>query len=120
MAVVERYALPPGHWLASLQFVPRSDGGEGDRDGYIVAAVAAPGGSQIWVFDASDLARGPLCKLGSPKLSFGMTLHAAWLPTIGQRTAGYYVPVRADYDPLVPSWLKGFFETQVYPHFPQG
>jgi carotenoid cleavage dioxygenase-like enzyme len=116
--VIDRHL--PGAWLQSIQFVPRRGGTGGDTDGYIVATVAAPGGSEIWIFDAADLERGPLCRLGHPDLRFAFTVHNAWLPRIGPREASYLVPVRADYNPVVsrqPVSIRVFFETEVYPHF---
>lgn len=122
MRVADRWRFPADVWASTPQFVPRAGGGGGDTDGYIVVGVAAPGGSQIWIFDAADLAKGPLCKLGHPSLSFGFTVHSAWLPTIAPRTARYNIPVRQDYEPLVArcsKTIQQFFEDEVYPHFPQ-
>ncbi len=107
----------------SPQFVPRAGGSSDPTDGYIICTVFVTTRSEIWIFDARHLHQGPVCKLGHPDLVFGSTLHTAWLPTMGQRTAAYDVPVQADYESLVEEkskdWpgIQTFFENEVYPHF---
>jgi hypothetical protein len=127
MAIADSYsfdghdALDSANLLVnSPQFVPRIDGGDQSTDGYIFCTVFTPQQSQLWIFDAQNLQQGPLCKLGHPDLDFGFTLHSAWLPSIGPRTASYTVPVRVDYDPLVNSKsrkIRQLFEQEIYPHF---
>lgn len=79
-------------------------------------------GSEFWIFDAQDLAQGPLCKLEHPSLKLGSTVHTAWLPKIARRTANYYISAQEDYQSLVaqqPDKIKVLFETEIYPHFPK-
>ena len=107
----------------SPQFMPRAGGSEDPTDGYITCTVFVENRSEIWIFDAQQLNRGPVCKLGHPQLVFGSTLHTVWLPQVSRRTAAYCVPVRQDYEPLVAQKAKDWpdietlFRDDVYPHF---
>jgi len=122
MSIEDRFELPENAWMSSLQFVPKKGGSGGDTDGYVITAVSTDRGSEIWVFDGANLAQGPLCRLGHPKLQMGVTIHSAWLPEIGARRATYKVPAREDFGPIVdksilPS-IKKLFEEEIYPRFP--
>ena len=128
MEIADSYEFPlvsqdgkewDSHMICSPQFVPRADGDRSSTDGYIVCTVLSDK-SEIWIFDANDLAQGPVCKLGHPSLNFAYTLHTAWLPKIAKRTANYNCPVRKDYQDRVNKKsqdLQNLFETEVYPHF---
>ncbi|MEM9089872.1 MAG: carotenoid oxygenase family protein [Cyanobacteria bacterium P01_F01_bin.53] len=132
MAIADSYQFPlvsqkddtwSGHLVSSPQFVPRKNGTGSATDGYIVCTVFTPTQSEIWIFDAQNLAAGPLCRLGHSTLSFAYTMHTTWLPKIARRTAAYNVSVRSDYQPIVdrqPKHLRKqvqqLFE-QIYPAF---
>ncbi|CAN98217.1 hypothetical protein sce8047 [Sorangium cellulosum So ce56] len=124
MRIEDRYEFPRravGSWLSSLQFVPRRGGSGADTDGYVVAIVATPCRAEVWIFDATNLARGPLCKLGHPTFRPGLTLHTAWLNSVAPWRGGYRVPVREDYEEFVAEapgdQVKALFEEEVYPRF---
>jgi carotenoid cleavage dioxygenase-like enzyme len=129
MAIADCYEFPlvspdgkhwDSHTLSSPQFIPRANGDGSSTDGYIMCTVFTQHGDQIWIFDAKDLAQGPLCQLGHPELNFGFTLHTAWLPKITSRTASYNCSVREDYQELVnkqSSDIQELFNTKVYPYF---
>ncbi len=109
-----------GYMINSPQFVPRAGGNGDSTDGYIVCTIYFKNSSQIWIFDAKNLAGGPVCKLSHPELQFGFTLHTAWLPEVAKRTAGYSVPVEDDYKDLVAKKkpeIQELFEKEIYPHF---
>lgn len=125
MRIADAYELAGGAMASSLQFVPRPPdaqppGDDPDTDGWIVGVVFTQERNEIWIWNAADLASGPVCRLFHPDLVFGFSIHTAWVPAIARRTAGYDVPVRADLGPRVPSWLQDFFEEQVYRPFEQG
>ena len=109
------------HWIAegddrgcvltAPQWVPRA-GAEPDAEGrtaaFIVSVVytaeerdaqgrCVPKAPQFWVFDAWDLARGPLCKLACPELRVGFAFHTAWLEDVAPWEAAYHVNVHQDY-----------------------
>ncbi|MGK4001201.1 carotenoid oxygenase family protein [Sorangium sp. So ce1036] len=124
MRIEDRYEFPRqsvGSWLSSLQFVPRRGGSGADTDGYVVALVTTPRRAEVWIFDATNLARGPLCKLGHPSFRPGLTLHTAWLNAVAPWRGGYRVPVREDHEDFVaesPSdEVRTLFEEEVYPRF---
>ncbi|MBL8787568.1 MAG: carotenoid oxygenase family protein [Deltaproteobacteria bacterium] len=83
--ICDAYAFPTGVTLSSPQFIPDTTPGapQGDRDGWVSAVVwsqreALPA---IWIFDAKDLAKGPICELEVPT-ELGFSLHTAWLPDV--------------------------------------
>jgi carotenoid cleavage dioxygenase-like enzyme len=90
----DAYPMPRGWVPMSPTFVPRK--GAGANDGYIVLFVVGPS-DEVWIFDAGDLARGPLCRLNHPKLDFGFSLHTAWLPGLERPAPAYKVDRRQDY-----------------------
>lgn len=119
MVIADRYEFPCGYMMLSPQFIPRGDG-ESSTNGYIACAVCFENTNQIWIFDASDLAKGPLCRLHHPSLQFGFTLHTAWLRCITKPQDRYNIPVNQDYQELVEmngKEIQKLFEDEVYPHF---
>jgi len=123
--VVDHYAFPAGRVCLSPTFVPRTDGAQ--DEGYILCTMISddtdtPGssGDELWLFDAQDLAQGPLARLGHPDLDFPFTLHTAWTPTAQPRTASYQVDIRSDLEGEVSQLdaeLQAVFEDSVYPAF---
>jgi carotenoid cleavage dioxygenase-like enzyme len=126
LEIRDTYAFPPGRVCLSPQHLPR-EGATDDLDGYIVVTVISDDtstsgstGDEVWIFDAADLAQGPLARLGHPSLRLPFTLHTAWMPAIAPRTAAYQVDVEADHEEavsLLSSDLQAMFTREVYPHF---
>jgi Retinal pigment epithelial membrane protein len=145
MQFEDYYQFQPGEVFRSIQFVPRAAQAhppvpEG-MDGYIfctvIVNVAGPGQplnyeSQIWLFDAANLAQGPVSKLYHPELFCGSTLHSAWLAQAQSSPTYYDIDVRADYQPLIDKTFDGLnigplkhlreeiqhiFNQYVFPHF---
>lgn len=115
LSIGDSYVLPPGAIAGSLQLVPKGGGGPG---GYLVGTVYTETRTELWILDADDLARGPLCKLAATGLELGFALHTAWLPAIDAPTSSYRVTARDELryaveDPL----LKRAFERDLYPLF---
>ena len=126
LAIADYYCFPASHMVLSPQFVPRT-GDESSTNGYITCTVFTPERSEIWIFDASKLNEGPLCKLHHDKFNVGLSLHTAWLPNIGSRQAKYKISVLQDYfnlvenlphSPDVKKEIEDLFKREVYPHFP--
>ena len=97
---------PPGWCILSPCFVPRG-GDPHTRSGHVVclahAATDVPrpsgtSGEELWIFDAEDIARGPVCRLGRPDLDFAFTIHAAWVPTLQPSPRDYQVSAAQDLD----------------------
>ncbi len=89
MAAKDSYTFPGGV-IASSPLVMRSP--ESPRR-YLVVVVHTSPRDQIWLFDADDLAGGPLAKLTHPDLRLGFTLHTAFLPGFEPCGEAYKVDV---------------------------
>jgi hypothetical protein len=92
----ESFAMPIGTLPMSPTFVPRKNGGR--DEGYLVTLTCGPEADEVWIFDASSLAAGPLCRLGHPRFNIGFSLHTTWMgdlrPSAG---SGYRVSPTDDY-----------------------
>jgi len=126
MEIEDRYLFPAGRLPFSPQFVPR-EGSEHDTDGYLVVWTCSDDsetegstGDELWIFDAQHLEQGPIARLGHPDLDIPFSLHTAWMPSIGSRTASYQVPIRSDIGEAVSQQsdeIQEIFEQEVYPRF---
>ncbi|MEZ2238586.1 carotenoid oxygenase family protein [Microcoleus sp.] len=127
LEIQDIYQFETDYFVNSPQFIPSKTGVDGSStNGYIMCVVyhgtddQPDNGNQIWIFDATNLKQGPLCKLWHPQLNFGITVHTTWLPKIAKRTATYNIPVEQDYQDLVaqqPAEIQELFEKEIYPHF---
>jgi carotenoid cleavage dioxygenase-like enzyme len=135
MTIADAYPFPQekladGEWqtwvCGSPEFVPRprpegapDPGVDPATDGWILCIAISERAKQLWIFDAADLAAGPLCRLAHPRFDPGYTIHTTWLERIEARSATYCIPARADYDPRLrplPDPVRELFEQHVYPH----
>lgn len=128
----EGYVLPTGWFGFAPQFVPSIKLPMVPYwKGYVVALVVSDPtpnlppdstGDEVWIFDSEDIAKGPICRLGSKNFDIGMTLHTTYLPPgLGDILDGhvpddppYCVDVREDYDvsamqKAYEDWLPGLF-----------
>ncbi len=124
--------------LRSLQFVPRKAGSENHHseialDGYILCTmingpenfVGDDYTREIWVFDAANLAQGPVAKLNHPDLQYAFTIHSVWTPDCEPSPANYVIDIVEDYTQVVnafPSEKKRnqmlqFLQATVFPHY---
>lgn len=141
MSSEDFYSFEKEHYLWSLQFVPKQNptvGVPDGKNGYILTTVlcgepygVAPAEQynympQIWIFDAMDLAGGPVTKLSHPDFSFGFTIHSVWVPEAqAVSMPPYAISAKEDYQPIIASMkgrknrerLENLFEQHVYPHF---
>ncbi|MDY6939805.1 MAG: carotenoid oxygenase family protein [Cyanobacteriota bacterium] len=117
LSVADAYEIPGQYFTNSPQFVPRK-GSMGSTDGYIICTAiysnnpfSEPGdgsnpdstwsnNSELWIFDASNLKQGPLCRLSHPKLNFSFTVHTTWLKDPAPSPTREY-HVRKDFEELV-------------------
>lgn len=122
LTIADSYKFCQKYFANSPQFVP-SAYKEGPTQGYIVCNVihsnnffsnynnGASNGrgwsdnSELWIFDANNLAQGPLYKLSHPKLNFSLTIHTTWLKEILSSPATGY-NIREDFDWLVSRAVK--------------
>ncbi len=99
--IVDSYPVPEGWVALSPQYVP----GEGGRR-YLVSAAFGPTEKEIWIFDASDLAKGPIAKLrgaGGARIPWAYTLHTTYLREAHSATGKYRVSVADDLAGLGPA-----------------
>jgi carotenoid cleavage dioxygenase-like enzyme len=118
--------------LRAFQFVPKKNIDDDDSiEGYIICMMinlmsGKKYNREIWIFDASNLKSGPLCKFGHEKLDYAFPLHSCWLPEIKpEKYKGHIINAREDFDPIIQKFYKSkkrrfvseFFEEHVYPNF---
>ena len=80
--IENKYVFPENCAIGSLQFVGKRSS-KSQKDGYLMSIVSIKGenyseyssGQEVWIFDASDLSKGPICKL-SNKISSYLTTSA--------------------------------------------
>jgi hypothetical protein len=77
--------------------------------GYLIAGVVTDrvdkersSGHEYWIFNASDLAKGPICKLGHESLNNSTLFHGVYIPkavakNLDQKKVSYQVPIQEDY-----------------------
>ncbi|MCS5489736.1 carotenoid oxygenase family protein [Algoriphagus limi] len=81
--------------------------------------------SEFWVFDATSISKGPICKLANDEIKFAFTLHTSWMPESGPSDQTFKISTRDDYNEVINNigikadkkFLKEFFEENIYPHF---
>lgn len=99
------FAFPKGWYGFGPTFVPSAKPGVAREDGYVlITMVSDPteklpegsSGDELWIFEAQNIARGPICRLGHPTLEFGMTLHSLWTAKLRPAPTNNRVSVRDD------------------------
>lgn len=136
--IVDSYVMPDKVLLYTIACIEADSG-----PGYVLASVVRDtnhpdsSGHEYWLFDASKLSEGPICKLGHRELNNSTIFHTVYIPTavekkldeklgdkLGKKPATYRVPLREDYpsDELL-KWdtpvLKAF-EDLIWPYFDKG
>lgn len=90
------HAFAPGCLAHPATFVPRA-GSTTPDDGYVVAMVHRDGDKVLEIFDANDLARGPLAQATAEGFNPPLLLHACWAPEPPPaRASGYLVDPERD------------------------
>ena len=130
MDIEDQYIFTPDEVGMSPIFIPRKNGTGGQSDGYILCTVysnnpmASTGDikSAFWLFDATNLAQGPICKMGHQEAVFGMTLHTAYtIDAAPAATDSYRVDVKKELQeriaPKHDALLEQLFEKHVYPYY---
>jgi hypothetical protein len=136
MAIRDSYMLQFNEEIHSLQFVGRKGAGvEYSMNGYILcimmigesrkpnASVSMNYDRELWIFDAADLSKGPVCKLSHPDMSYAFTLHSTWIEEAVEQVPNYFIDIKEDFNnpqsffPGVQANVKEFFEKYVYPNF---
>jgi carotenoid cleavage dioxygenase-like enzyme len=117
MQIGDRYEMPPGTMIGSLQFVPRP-AQPGATAGYLICTVYTDARPEVWIFDAEDLT-APRTKLWHPDLAIGFSLHSAYFETLDPRTSTYAVSAAADLGDLsrFSAKVRRLLEDDVIPEF---
>ena len=111
MEFVDWYFFKMNQNLRSLQFVPRKTDkvynsiAEEALDGYILCTMVNGNedfsgdeySREVWIFDAADLKKGPICKLHHPDMQFSFTIHSVWIDSCVPASNNYKVDIVLDY-----------------------
>jgi hypothetical protein len=141
MKIMDFYLFQMNQNFRSMQFVPRKinsslgNNKDPELDGYIFCTMINGTTDisndndaytrEIWIFDAAQLSRGPLCKLSHPDMIYAFTIHSAWMEDCESIPSTYNVPVKEDYDEVLSTFKNGdhkqimeeLLKNWVYPKF---
>jgi hypothetical protein len=104
-AIADAYVFPDRVLLYTIATIDSDSTGAG----YLIAGVVTDqpagersSGHEYWVFNAANLAGGPVCKLGHEALNNSTLFHAVYIPRavakkLDAEPASYQVPIREDY-----------------------
>lgn len=96
MVITDVWPYEDGAFPSPPTFVPRA-GARGPDDGYVVVVVHRDGPKEIQVFDAADVAAGPVARASAPDFRPSLLLHSCWVPDRrGPRPSRYRVGLRRD------------------------
>ncbi len=130
MTAEDYYQCDPYVYFRSIQYLPGKPGVPNDRE-FLFTTVQngriQPDGSvdyrgEYWIFDANNLAAGPVCTMHNPDVAFCFTLHSCWLPVAKSNSIDYKVDIDKDFATLINDLperdqIEGFFRENIYPHF---
>ncbi|MCO4769365.1 MAG: carotenoid oxygenase family protein [Deltaproteobacteria bacterium] len=142
MEVADSWVFAEGWVCSSPQFVrregPRNEDGwrvddqgnavSPEQDGYLVVIAYGPDPvaehladqervPELQIFDAADLASGPISRFYSPQARFGYSIHSAHIDAIGPRNEDYKVEVMKDLLEGRKGEVADFLRETVGPHF---
>jgi len=104
--IADAYVFPDRVLLYTIATLNSKDQ---EGAGYVLAGVVTDraagersSGHEYWIFNAFDLAKGPICKLGHESLNNSTLFHAVYIPKtvakkLDQRKVSYRIPIREDY-----------------------
>ena len=114
--VVDAFWYPGDRFGWTPTFVPRRGTATGSADGYVISVVFSDhlsprsSGTELWVFDAANLASGPVVRLGGGDLEVPLTLHSVWMDSLHSSRPDYRVDVRAELLERARTW---YFDRRV-------
>ena len=141
MSVNDYFLFPKDYFMWSLQFVPRKNRNNDiplQKDGYIFCTVVTTEvividnketkqhNSEIWIFDANNLAQGAICRLAHEKMKFAFTIHSVWVKEANEVSMpDYVIATKPDYDFMINKItdktlnkeVQTLFNEYVYPNF---
>lgn len=126
--IAEGYVFPDKVLLYTIACMDSKD----DGDGYVIAGVVTDdyhedsSGHEYWLFEAKNLAKGPICKLGHPMLNNSTIFHTVYIPEaygkkLDEKDTSYHVSLREDYPrEALKKWepcVMKAFEDIIWPYF---
>jgi carotenoid cleavage dioxygenase-like enzyme len=110
------WAFPDGAFAQSPVFVPD----RGDGNGWMLVFVQFTDHTELQVFDALDLGKGPLATATAPGLKQSFQVHSGWMPRLAPQPIDHRrsslgadlgsawrdlpAPLRAAVEPVVQRW----------------
>jgi len=82
------WAFPPGAFAQSPVFVPDRGEGPTQGDGWMLAFVQFPDHTELQVFDALALGKGPVAIATAPGLKQSFQVHSGWMPRLAPQPIG--------------------------------
>ena len=111
MATADAYMFKNGACAHPPTFVPKRKA-KHDLDGYLVTVIHQDPPKQIAVFDAENLAKGPVALATAPDFNPNLMLHSCYAPPrLGARPSTYDIDLARD----IWGALKGFTPGQLRP-----
>lgn len=124
-------------FVRGVQFIPRKERTVTileELDGYLFCPVQKGNysdkqptsySSEFWIFDATNISKGPICKMKNDSIKFAFTLHNSWMPSASASDQTFKISTKTDYDQVIRDlklgvdrkFLENFFEKEIYPHF---
>jgi carotenoid cleavage dioxygenase-like enzyme len=130
MTAKDYYQCDPYVYFRSIQYVPGNPEIENAREfifttvqnGQIKSDGSVDYRGEYWIFDANNLAAGPICTMHNPDVAFCFTLHSCWLPQAKPNNIDYHIDIKGDLNALVKNLpekdqIEDFFSKNVYPYF---
>ena len=126
--VVDGYFFAGDLFAWTPTFVPHNGTATGGAAGHVVVVVFGdrPGpnsvGTELWIFDASNLAQGPVAKLGRSDLNMPLTLHSVWLDSLHVTRPPSRVDVAKELTERATTWsldpsVLGILRSEVLPAY---
>jgi hypothetical protein len=119
-AIADAYVFPDRVLLYTIATLDSKDQ---EDAGYVIAGIVTDqaagepsSGHEYWLFNASDLAKGPICKLSHESLNNSTLFHAVYIPktvakNLAQKEVLYQIPIREDYPKKeLEKWDSSVFE----------
>ncbi len=126
----DRYVFPDKVLLYTISCLESS---VEEGAGYLIAGVVQDvpereetSGHEYWLFDATNLAAGPICTLGHKELNNSTLFHTVYIPSdleeaLDKRQVKYHVPLREDYPrEELEKWnpcIMDTFENLIWPYY---
>jgi Retinal pigment epithelial membrane protein len=120
LTIPDYFVFPENYIAGSPQFIPKPNS-TGSMEGYVLCTVihsnhylsqsgedSDPRWSdktELWIFEANDLAAGPKYKLSHANLNIGLTIHATWLPSVQPQPPSTY-QIRKDFEKSVQTIMQ--------------